>query len=357
MDKKKILSTSTGLVIASLLLGVGNTEAASYKVEKGDSLWLISQKYGTTVSKLKELNNLHSTFLFPNQVLEVGSNSSSVVNNYRSSASDSKLNSGENSSNITNQYIVKAGDTLWEISQQFNVSVSNLKEWNNLKSDFIYIGQTLKIQGMVTTSIATSGNSTNTVTSSENSSTHKVKAGDTLTKISKIYGVTISDLKAWNSLKSDIIYVGQSLTINGKKRTSEKSSVETNKSTSTSDVDYDVNKVISIARSLVGTPYVWGGSSLSGFDCSGFVYYVYKQAGMDLNRLSAAGYYDRSYYVENPLPGDLIFFENTYKKGISDVGIYLGNNQFISSASKSVSIKSLDNPYWKSHFDSFKRFY
>ncbi|WP_338472956.1 LysM peptidoglycan-binding domain-containing protein [Niallia sp. XMNu-256] len=356
MNKKKIMSASMGLVIASsLFLGAGNTEAATYKVQRGDSLWGISQKHGTTVSKIKELNNLKNALIYPNQVLEVGSNSTKVVNNNHSTTA-SNLKSSNNSSTITSQYKVKAGDSLWKISQQFNVSVSNLKQWNNLKLDTIYVGQNLKVKAITATSNNTSVNSENIVTVSRSFNTHKVVAGDTLSKISQNYGVTVTNLKTWNNLKSDTIYVGQSLTIEGKTNTSVNSSSKPKVSASSSAAGYDVNKVTSIARSLVGIPYAWGGTSPSGFDCSGFVYYVYKQAGMNLSRLTAAGYFDRSYYVNDPQPGDLIFFKNTYKKGISDVGIYLGNNQFISSASRSVSIKSLDQSYWKSHFDSFKRF-
>ena len=73
VSKKKILSTSAGIAIASLMLGVGNTQAAAYTVQKGDSLWSISQKYGMTDLELKEANNLTSSSIYPNQLLEVGS--------------------------------------------------------------------------------------------------------------------------------------------------------------------------------------------------------------------------------------------------------------------------------------------
>ncbi|MED4935618.1 C40 family peptidase, partial [Heyndrickxia coagulans] len=85
-----------------------------------------------------------------------------------------------------------------------------------------------------------------------------------------------------------------------------------------------------VAQKYIGAPYRFGGTTPSGFDCSGFVYYVLNEAGKSIARMDAAGYYSSSYRVSNPQPGDLIFFENTYKSGISDVGIYLGNNQFIS---------------------------
>ncbi|ULT59970.1 C40 family peptidase [Neobacillus drentensis] len=117
-------------------------------------------------------------------------------------------------------------------------------------------------------------------------------------------------------------------------------------------------QIVSIAKSLIGVPYVWGGSTASGFDCSGFIYYVANKAGKSLPRTSAAGYYDRTYYVNSPKAGDIVFFENTYKQGISHLGIYLNDNQFIHADEKhGIMISNLNSPYYTAHFAAFKRFY
>src|SRR5699024_4666342 len=116
--------------------------------------------------------------------------------------------------------------------------------------------------------------------------------------------------------------------------------------------------LIATAKSVMGTPYVWGGTSPSGFDCSGFIYWAHKQSGNDIGRTSVDGYYNRSQIVNNPQPGDLVFFENTYKNGISHMGIYLGGGQFIHAGSSTgVAITSVNNSYWSQHFHSYKRFY
>src|SRR5690625_593168 len=116
--------------------------------------------------------------------------------------------------------------------------------------------------------------------------------------------------------------------------------------------------LISNAKSVMGTPYVWGGTSTSGFDCSGFIYWAHKQSGNDIGRTSTDGYYNTSYIVNNPQPGDLVFFEGTYRSGISHIGIYLGGGQFIHAGSSTgVAIASVHSGYWGDHFHSYKRFY
>ncbi len=110
------------------------------------------------------------------------------------------------------------------------------------------------------------------------------------------------------------------------------------------------NQVTKIAKQYTGVPYRFGGTSTKGFDCSGYVGYVYKKVGTTLPR-TASSMYTVSSIVKKPVPGDLVFFKNTYKKGISHVGIFMGNNNFISAtSSKGVAVVSLSNSYWKPKF-------
>lgn len=116
--------------------------------------------------------------------------------------------------------------------------------------------------------------------------------------------------------------------------------------------------LISNARSVLGTPYVWGGSQPGGFDCSGFIHWAHKESGNDIGRNSVEGYYNKSYMVSNPQPGDLVFFEGTYKSGMSHMGIYIGGGQMIHAGSSTgVAITNVKGPYWGDHFHSYKRFY
>ena len=106
-------------------------------------------------------------------------------------------------------------------------------------------------------------------------------------------------------------------------------------------------RILHTAEALLGVPYVWGGATPQGMDCSGLVQYAYGQAGIKVPRTTAELY--RSGQAPPRLqPGDLLFFK-TNPWQVSHVGIYAGNGQMIhvSSASQRVSKVSLDQPYWQ----------
>ena len=111
-------------------------------------------------------------------------------------------------------------------------------------------------------------------------------------------------------------------------------------------------QIIATSKQYIGVPYVWGGSSPSGFDCSGLVQYVFNRHSITLPRTTKQQWTVGTQISKSALqPGDLVFFANTYTSGISHVGIYVGDNQFIhASSSKGVIISSLSNSYWASHY-------
>jgi peptidoglycan DL-endopeptidase LytE len=115
------------------------------------------------------------------------------------------------------------------------------------------------------------------------------------------------------------------------------------------------SKLINTGKKYLGVKYVWGGSTPSGFDCSGFLVYVYKEAlGIKLPR-TVADIYKVGAPVSSPSVGDLVFFE-TYKPGASHAGIYLGGGKFLhSSSSKGVGISEMSNSYWSQRYLGAKR--
>lgn len=118
----------------------------------------------------------------------------------------------------------------------------------------------------------------------------------------------------------------------------------------------DVSKIVTTAKGLIGTPYVWGGMTPAGFDCSGYVQYVFAANGVQLKRTSAQQYSMGTWVDRSKLQvGDLVFF-NTSGKGVSHCGIYLGSGQFIHcSSSKGVTISNMSNSYWSSRYMGARR--
>ena len=109
------------------------------------------------------------------------------------------------------------------------------------------------------------------------------------------------------------------------------------------------------ALRFLGVPYVFGGTSTTGFDCSGYVQHVFAMLGISLPRTADAQYDAGHKIVGRMRPGDLVFFQ-TYAPGASHVGIYLGNNKFVSASSThGVSVSSLGDPYWHSRYIGAKR--
>ncbi|WP_427110033.1 C40 family peptidase [Lysinibacillus xylanilyticus] len=172
--------------------------------------------------------------------------------------------------------------------------------------------------------------------------TYTVKSGDSLSKIGSQYGVSYQSLMKWNNLSTTSIRIGQKLNIHAPLVSTSKPKPTTN--------------LVQIAKRQLGVKYTFGGSKPStGFDCSGYITYVFNNAGISTARKSAAGFYNTAKKVKSPQVGDLVFFSNTYKAGISHVGIYLGNNQMISASDSGVSIANINSSYWKKHFTGYGR--
>lgn len=117
------------------------------------------------------------------------------------------------------------------------------------------------------------------------------------------------------------------------------------------------NEIATYANKFYGTPYKFGGTTPAAFDCSGYIRYVYNNFNINLPRTSADQFRVGTSVSKADLqPGDLVFFANTYKKGISHTGIYLGNDEFISAKSRGVLKANLKtNPYWAPRYAGAKR--
>lgn len=361
---KRGLYSAFAIGAATMMFGqTAQAATTTYTVQQGDSLGLIALKHDTSTKKLQKLNNLTSDRIYVSQKLKVPAAKKTVK---KATTSTTKTTS-------TSTYTVKSGDSLGLIAVKYNMSVAKLKKLNKLSSDFIYVSQKLKVTGKDVTQVkktATSTAKTSTTkkvttskktTTSTTAKTYSVSSGDSLGLIATKYNMSVSSLKELNNLKSDLIFVGQKLKVKGSTTTSTASKTPSKTTSniasnqSVEKVSYSTQRILNIANKYTGVPYVFGGSTPNGFDCSGYIYYVYKEAGMDLGgRKTAAGYASMAPSVSSPKVGDLVFFEGTYsgmEGRISHVGIYLGNGKFISALSKGIGISDLK--YWK---DSFVRY-
>ena len=147
-------------------------ESNIYTVKKGDSLWLIANKYGTTVDELKNANDLKSNTLSIGQTLIIPEKK-------------------ENTNKIS--YVVKKGDSLWLIANKYDTTVEKIKSTNNLKSNTLSIGQVLVIP------------------SSSEFITYTVKKGDSLWLIANKYNTTVDNIKKLNNLSNNNLQINQKL--------------------------------------------------------------------------------------------------------------------------------------------------
>ena len=139
----------------------------------------------------------------------------------------------------------------------------------------------------------------------------------------------------------------------GSSNSSSSSGSSSSSSSSSSSGSVTGQQIVETAKKYLGVPYVYGGTSPSGFDCSGLVYYVLKSHGITVSRSSAAMYKCGTPISKSQLqPGDLVFFQGTSASGISHVGIYAGNGQFIHSPNrgKVVSFADLNSAYYTEHY-------
>ena len=223
---------------------------------------------------------------------------------------------------------VKPGYTLSQIAANYHTSVSSIMSLNGLKNYNIYPGQRLKVESggaYQYRPVVTYGRYT-------------VRLGDTLSLIANRYGTTVTELRKLNHLYSDVIRQGATLVV--------PESYELNSMNGHIALG---KKIVDVAFRYRGVPYVWGGTTVSGMDCSGLVQHVFAKIGINLPRTAREQSRLGKFVSKNRLkPGDLLFFR-TYAPYISHVGIYIGHDKFIqeNSVAGEVTINSLSNEYFQ----------
>ena len=173
---------------------ITNEDYFIYTVKAGDNLYSIAKSYGVTVDSIQTLNNLSSTLLSIGQQLKIPVASSSVTEEYQT-------------------YIVRSGDTLYSIANNYGMTVDELMQLNNLKSNNLSVGQVLKVKITTSSDIALGSQCYGEGYKEPTYVTYTVKKGDSLYVIAKNYNTTVDQLIELNDLKSNNLSIGQVLKI------------------------------------------------------------------------------------------------------------------------------------------------
>lgn len=269
------------------------------------------------------------------------------------------------------EHHVQAGDTLWAIAQENGTSVDALKALNNLNSDLILVGQTLKV---------------------ENTDTYTVKKGDTLHTIASQFDLTVNDIMSWNNLTSDTIEVGTKLNLTAPVAKVQSETVQpvtqteapaqqtaapvqqsyqapAQQTAAPAQQSYQApaqqsyqapaksykapvnGNVAQIANGIAsGKSYVYGANSATAVDCSAFAQQVLAAQGKSIPRTTYAQMAAGT-RVSAPQAGDLVYFN-----GGSHVGVYIGNGQMIDALNPSEGIGQRSVSYVNGSVTGYYRF-
>lgn len=241
---------------------------------------------------------------------------------------------------------VKQGETLKSIAKDNHITVKALAKANHLKtSDELTSNQKINIP--------------------DPPKTHTVEQGESVSSVAQKYGLKTADVLKWNNLSwsNSTIYIGDKLNLQdpNQPQTNDTDTQNTSstKTTATSLVgNTQAERIVNLALQYAnqGIPYVWGGTTPSGFDCSGLVQYVFAQNGISLNRttvgqeqnVATTDVSSVSDVVNNARPGDLLFWG---QHGASyHVAIYIGNGQFVAAPQpgQNVDVENVSNYFMPS---------
>jgi cell wall-associated NlpC family hydrolase len=399
----RLAPPASGAAAPTAANGAGAAAARSYTVADGDTLWAIAQQFGTTADALAQANHLDDAdhlalgtqLVVPGVASAAAPAAAPPATPPPAAAAPGGARSGAAAAkrSLLVSYTVQPGETLNQIARQFDVRpdavvrASSLDDANRLS-----VGLVLKVP----------------VPARE----HVVSAGETLRDIALQEKVDLGSLVDFNQLDDpELIRVGQVVLVpvpaNAPPAVSAAPPTPTSAPAATAanatppqaptatsapkptpapptpapappaptptpaagqvaaakaaaplavvppPKGAPTDGLAGAALKLLGAPYVWGGSSPSGFDCSGFVWYVARQVGRPLSRGMLGEYNSGAHPARDELkPGDLVFFQNTYAPGLSHNGIYIGNGQFVHAADEQagVTISSLATPYWSAHW-------
>ena len=365
------------------------TKTSQVTVKAGDTLWALAQKYGTTVEKLRQLNGLASdAYLIhigdvikvdgqvtattttnaqatstvsseasqTSQAASTASSEASQTSQAASTASSEASQTSQATSTASSEasqaastsqaatpyvaanhvtYTVQAGDSLYTIAQKYGVTVDSLRQANTLGAT-LQVGQSLTVndptknpQASVAASQAEQTPAQTTTTSQATQATQTTQAAATTNQVAQTTSQTTSQPAA------------QTQTSQASQTTQTSQQTQASQAQVATPSSYSVSALLSYAQTFTGVPYVLGGTTPAGFDCSGFTQYVFNHFGKNIGRTTYQQQYaGTKLAVSSAQPGDLLFW-GAYGSAYH-VGIYLGGSSYIAAPEpgESVSVKS-----------------
>ncbi len=343
---KKSSLKSKALITAISALGVTGTaavtaQAKSYTVKSGDTLWSLANDNNTSVNALASENKISD----PNLIItgdtlvlpDDDATTTPAQKTAESSAASSSASQASSSTSVASgNYTVQAGDSLWSIAQKTGADVNQLVANNGGKS-LIQIGQIIQIPTSTTSSAASAAVSSAPSSASVVSSSAVVSSvASAVSSASSVASSSASVASSYSAAAKAASTSSLSKT-NVTTTTASQVSQTSTTSTSTSTAQAVVNLAIQLSKENI--PYVWGGSTTAGFDCSGLVSYVYQHAaGITLPHYTVSQEsYVSKHSVSQAKPGDLLFWGSagaTYH-----VAIYIGNNQYVAAPEPGMNVE------------------
>ena len=169
--------------------------AGSYTVASGDSVWSVANKHGITMDQLRSWNNIKNGFIYPGQTLIVKNSGNKQTSTATASTNTSSTTGSRN-------YTVVSGDSVWSIANKFGITMDQFRSWNNIKNDYVYPGQSVRVSGAATAASQTATTSNYTVVS-----------GDSVWGIADKFGISSDQFIQWNNIKDNFVYPGQSVRV------------------------------------------------------------------------------------------------------------------------------------------------
>ena len=406
------IDQNTNMIYVGQDLQIPNKDAQApknnthtYTVQSGDSLWAIAQKFNTSVDHLKQLNGLTSNLIYVGQTLKVdGQASAQPAKAATSAPAKTAAQPVQQQAPVAKASVASSTQKAAPV-QSVTSSVATSKvvpavtsssATSSSSSSQQPVASSSSSQSSVASSVSSQSSSKQAVIAA-NHVTYTVKSGDTLYIIAQKYGVSVASLREANPNLGNSLIVGQSIIVNNPTKNpaaaassssqqaqassssqQQPSQVRTNNNQSNQQTAQNNNQqqnnnnnqavkassqaqpasttrtgsgsnVVSFAESLVGVPYVYGGTTPSGFDCSGFVQYVYSHFGVNLPRTTTQQENCGTQIpVSQAQPGDLYFWGP--KGATYHVAICVGNGKYIAAPEPGQSVSIGSTQYFQPSF-------